>query len=331
MRISQDKAVSDAVSAAVLAPSVHNSQPWRFVATPAGLEIFADRARQLAVLDPSGRQLILSVGCALFNARVSLANSGTPVTIHRVPDPEQPDLLARVDIGSVGQVETELSAMDHAIPARRSNRRMFSGDDVPDYLIDTLTASAATEGAVLQTISTDDDRRSLARLSQRADDQQITNAAYRAELRSWTTTDPERRDGVQAAVIPHVDGTAHDEIPLRDFDTRGEGALPANTQSSSRQCLLLLGTDGDGPRAWLRAGEALERMWLELTRAGFAASLFTQVMEEPGLRAQLRDELRLGIHPHAVLRVGRAPITEASPRRAIADVLCRHGDPCTGL
>jgi hypothetical protein len=166
-----------------------------------------------------------------------------------------------------------------------------------------------------------DDRMALARLSQKADTEQITDPAYRAELRAWTNDDPARRDGVRAAVVPHVDGTAGDEIPIRDFDTQGVGWLPAETHSSAGQCLLILGTTGDNPESWVRAGEALERVWLEVTRAGFVASLFTQVIEIGGLRAELSDELRLGMRPHVVLRVGRAPVTPASMRRHLTDVL----------
>lgn len=124
-----------------------------------------------------------------------------------------------------------------------------------------------------------DDRETLARLSQKADELQITNPAYRAELRAWTTNYPTRSDGVRAAVVPHVDGTSGDDVPIRDFDTQGAGWLPAETRSSVRQCLLVLGTAIDSPESWVRAGEALERVWLEITRAGFVASLFTQMVE----------------------------------------------------
>jgi hypothetical protein len=72
--------------------------------------------------------------------------------------------------------------------------------------------------------------------------------------------------------VPHVDGGAHDDLPIRDFDSSGLGWLLVETRSSMDQCLLLLGTLDDGPAAWLRTGEALERIWLELTRRGYAAS-----------------------------------------------------------
>jgi len=318
---SGDSALSAAVTRAMLAPSVHNTQPWRFVLRPDALEIYADPSRRLSVLDPSGRQLRLSAGCALMNARVSLAASGCPSTILRLSDPERPELVARIEVGGDEPVDRVLAALDHVVELRQTNRRRFAPDPVPEDLVTTLVAAAADEGAALRPVVDSSDRRTLARLSQRADAQQISNPSYRAELRAWTTNDPARRDGVRAAAVPHVDGSSGDEVPIRDFDTQGAGWLPAQTHSSASQCLLVLGTAEDTPLSWVRAGEALERVWLEVTRAGFVASLFTQVIEVAALRVQLRDELRLAEHPHLVLRVGRAPITAASMRRPLDEVL----------
>ena len=310
-----------AVAAATLAPSVHNTQPWRFAVTGGRLQIRADRDRQLAVLDPSGRQLNLSLGCALFNARVSLAASGVGVTVRRRPNPTEPELVATVAIAPEVASSPELARLEVAMHARQTNRRQFRDDPVPAQLLDRLVAAASAEGAILHVVRDADDRRALAILSQRADTMQIADPAYRAELRAWTTSDPRRDDGVRAMVVPHVDGTAGDDIPIRDFDTAGAGWLPSRTRSSAEQCLVLLGTMGENPDAWLRAGEALERVWLELTAAGYTASLFTQPVEVPSVRAQLRAELRLAMHPHLLMRIGHADIAPSTRRRPLSTVL----------
>ena len=309
-----------AVVRATLAPSIHNTQPWRFVLRPGVLDVYADRGRQLAVLDPAGRQLYLSVGCAVFNARVSLADSGVSAAVGRLPDAAQPSLLARVEVGP-GAVDRELAALDPVIGLRQTNRRRFASGEVPPEVVSTLVAAADREGAILHPVVVEDDRTALARLVQRADSMEISDPAYRAELRAWTTTDPDRRDGVRALVVPHVDGTAGDDIPIRDFDSQGKGGLPAETRSGRDQCLLVLGTTTDRPEAWLQAGEALERVWLEATRAGYVASLFSQPVEVAAVRAQLRTDLRLTMQPHMVIRIGRAPVTPASRRRHVAEVL----------
>jgi hypothetical protein len=315
------RALRDAAEQASLAPSVHNTQPWQFAMNESALELVADRARQLKVLDPKARQLYISLGCALLNARASMAAAGIGVTVGREPDGDRPDVAARIEPLDDAPIDPALAALEPVIGLRRSNRRPFAPDDVPQDLIERLVSVASTEGALLHPVTAPDDRLALARLSQRADKELITDAAYRAELRAWTSDDASRTDGVPAGSVPHVDGSAHDDVPMRDFDMSGSALLPAETQSSINQCLLVLGTTVDSPAAWLCAGEALERVWLEITRAGFVASVFTQVTEVPALRAQLRDELRLSTWPHVVLRIGRAPSTPPTPRRPIGELL----------
>jgi nitroreductase len=305
---------------ATLAPSVHNTQPWRFHLVDGRLDIYVDRTRQLTVLDPTSRQMIISCGCAIMNARVSMAGDGVGIEVHRFPDKARPDLLASLVPAEV-PVDGGLAALDHVIELRQTNRRKFADDEIPASVIEALEDAAAREDSSIVVIRDPDQRVAVASLSQHADNVENLNPAYRAELRAWTTDDPERRDGVPGLTVPHVDGTSQDDVPIRDFDTRGSGGLPTTTRSSKDQCLVLLCTAGDSAAEWLRAGEALERVLLEITRHGFSASPLTQVTEVPSARAQLRRELSLTGYPHVLLRIGRAPVTPASRRRRLVDVL----------
>jgi nitroreductase len=306
-----------------LAPSVHNTQPWRMIMAHGVLTLHADWSRQLRVLDPTTRQLTISCGCALMNTRVSLASDGFEAEVERFPTDGDDRLLARVVVGeqSSSGPDAVLAPLDHVIELRRTNRRRFAEDPVPSELLTLIEHAAASEASRLKVVIDRDHLLALARLSQRADALELLNPAYRAELRAWTTDDPRRPDGVPAHAVPHVDDGSRDEIPIRDFDTHGMGWLPTQTASSRGQCLVLLGSDTDDPAGWLRAGEALERIWLELTRHGFTASPLTQVTEVPSARTRLREELSLGWYPHVLLRIGRAPTTPAVRRREIDDVL----------
>jgi hypothetical protein len=310
-----------AVVRATLAPSVHNTQPWRYVISKGALEIHADWTRKLRVLDPTGRQLLISCGCALFNARVAVAAAGYDAVVERSPDPTERGAVALVSLPTHPVERLPLGPLDAVIELRQSNRRRFADEPVPPDVVESLVAAAAAEDAQLIEITKPEHRLAVARLSQQADRDEHANPAYRAELRAWTSADPSRRDGVPATAVPHVDAGSGDDIPIRDFDTHGLGWLPTQTRSSLSQCLLLLGTGKDQPAAWLRAGEALERVLLEATRRGYVASLFTQVIEVSRTRQLLRGELGVAINPHVLLRIGRAPKTPASRRRRLADVL----------
>jgi len=305
---------------ATLAPSVHNTQPWRMVIENGELALLADRSRQLHAVDPVGRQLVISCGCALLNARASLAAAGYDDVL-RMPAADRPELLALVGMRHCDIASSPLAVLDSFIEGRQTNRRHFDKGGVSEEIIEQLAQAAAAEGALLVPITRDEHRYALARLTEQADREQNADPAYRAELRAWTSVAPGRLDGVPSDAVPNIDGDSGVEVPRGDIDAASVGHLPSAQRSRMNECMLVLGTNDDSPSAWLRAGEALERVLLEATRYDLATGLFTQVVEVPQTRAALREELALGVFPQVVLRVGYAPKTPATRRRRLVDVI----------
>src|SRR5215218_353924 len=80
------------------APSIFNTQPWRWQVGAKSLTLWADRSRQLLVADPDGRLLTVSCGVALDHALTALAVSHRTAEVSRLPDPTQPDLLAEIEV-----------------------------------------------------------------------------------------------------------------------------------------------------------------------------------------------------------------------------------------
>ncbi len=309
-----------AASRALLAPSVHNSQPWRFVLTDDSLEIYADSSRQLSVLDPFGRQLMISCGCALFNARAAVAASGYEPAVQRLPGTGT-DPVARIRLSRRQTGWQPLGVLDRYAVRRRSNRSAYLEEVVPPPVIDDLCRSAMAEGVRLTEIRHHEQRRAAEELSRRAAVLEEAEPAYREELRRWTTDDPTRPDGVVAARTA-ARGDADDMTgPVSDYRL----VPPVSTGPRADPCLLVLACAEDTAAAWLRAGEALERAWLEATQLGYVASVFSQVIEIPRTREELRAALRLAEHPQLILRVGRAEAGPASNRRPLAEVLTEQG------
>jgi hypothetical protein len=124
-----------------------------------------------------------------------------------------------------------------------------------------------------------------------------------------------------------VTGRERDELPMRDFDSRGVGGLPPRADSDADRTLVLLATSADDAPCWLGAGEALQRLLLELTRNDWVASPLSQAVEVPLTRTQLRSALTWDAHPQMLLRIGRAEPTPRTPRRRRGDVVANSQRP----
>src|SRR5690349_5230150 len=97
--LTADEIARYVVTAAVWAPSVHNTQPWQFTACGQQIGLHADAGRQLTVADPDGREMMISCGAALFTARLGLRSLGYLPETSVLPDPGQPLLVAQVSWG----------------------------------------------------------------------------------------------------------------------------------------------------------------------------------------------------------------------------------------
>jgi hypothetical protein len=130
---------------AVLAPSGHNAQPWLFRIRKGSVELHADRTRGLAVADPDDRELTLGCGCALYHLRIAIRRFGhRPETI-AFPEPDDPDMLARVRPGVAVAPAEEDIALFRAIPRRRTNRKAFEPRPVEEATLAALSAALCAE------------------------------------------------------------------------------------------------------------------------------------------------------------------------------------------
>jgi len=313
----------ECLHAAIAAPSVHNTQPWLFRVWPGGVDVYADRRRALPVIDPCGRELLISAGAATFNLRVAILAHGR-VPVHELrPDPHQPDLVARVGIGPYTAVPETARRLAQAIPHRRTNRRPFSDLPVPTDVLADLADAAAVEGATL-VVADPEVRHAVLGLVRTAENRWRADPAYWRELATWTTDRPDRRDGVPPAAFGPW--SALEAIPLRDFGLvqPARGRHAADFEDSPT--IAVLYTTGDSADQWIRAGQALERVLLTATVRGLATTPMTQPLEIPELRDLLTDSAG-GNVAQAILRLGYGPPGTPSPRRRVDECLIGPGNP----
>ncbi|SCF27944.1 hypothetical protein GA0074696_4032 [Micromonospora purpureochromogenes] len=302
------------------APSVFNTQPWRWRVTRQALELHADPARQLAITDPDGRLLTLSCGAALHHARVTLAAGGWAVTVERFPDRAEPGLLARLRASGPERLDLAAARLMDAIPVRRTDRRAYGDRPVLPEQVARLRAAVEAQGAYLHVVRTDQ-MPMLAVSVARAGDAELADPAYRAELHHWTHRPESTGDGVPAATAVRP---APRRVPVRDHAPGGAAGLRAGAGFDRGAAYVILFGERDDPAGWLRGGEALSALLLTATADGLATAPISDTIELTWPRQMMRDLLAGVGEPYLVVRVGWGPPAgdlPAAPRRRSAEVI----------
>jgi nitroreductase len=303
------------IECAELAPSVHNTQPWLFVANDEVIEVRADRDRGLPVLDPTGRELVISCGAAIELANVAVRGLGSACDVQLEPDPSDADLLATIAIAGDEPASAADLALFEAIPRRYTDRGSYEAGELTDVLLHQLGAGVEARGAWLRVLDHEGDRLAVIQALASAEESEAADPAYRNELTDWLRTGP-AADGLPPAALTTPAPGSVTDVPLRDFtggnrhpQPGGEGPPP----SVSRDVLLLIGTEHDDRMSWLKAGRALGWLMLRLTVEGLASQPLGQVLDIDPVRNRLGRALGLLSHVQFLLRTGLG-----------------HGQPSTG-
>ncbi|HEU5023521.1 MAG TPA: hypothetical protein VFV01_01240 [Spirillospora sp.] len=309
------------VSAAIAAPSVHNTQPWRFRLDDAStMELHADMERRLPVLDPLGRSLHISCGAALFNLRLAIRMTGHQPIVQEFPDPaHEPSWLASVQAVDATMPSVQEADLYAAIPHRRTNRRPFSKRPVPASVRRELVVAARSEGVSL-TLPGPQASAYLLSVIAAADKRLAADPAYLSELAQWTQG-RNREDGIPwYAFGPRPTGRG---LPLRDFGLGGPAADREADDFAVQPQLGVLLTEADGPADWLHAGQALQRVLLTATRREVATSMLSQPLDMRAEGDSVPNGSRSPGHIQAIIRFGYGPVVPGTPRRPFPEVLDR--------
>lgn len=313
-----------ALQYAVLAPSNHNAQPWRFIVDGDTVQLCADRTRALPVVDPFDREMLISCGAALLNLRVALSHFGVAYSITLFPSDFDPDIVARLKVTPDGHRDPALADLFSAVTRRVTTRAPFASELIAESFKKEVSDACDIEGAIAICVDERSSRQAIADLIAEADRIQFADPRFRRELASWIH--PRRLGDGMPAYGAAVAGLLDLAAPLvtsvvRVFDV-GAGT-PATHQRLVEGSPLLVGiaTIRDDREAWLAAGQALQRMLLVAASEGFTASYLNQPIEVGMLRDQLKTMLKVDAMPQLLLRVGRGPHVNHSPRRPLSDVV----------
>lgn len=311
--------IKAAVQLAGRAPSLHNSQPWRWVLEGSALQLYVDPTRIPAATDRSGRESLISCGAALDHFRVAMAAAGWTANVERFPNPNDPQHLASIDFSPSRFVTDGHRRRAEAILRRRTDRLPFAAPTDWDLFEAEFPASLNIDSVQLDVIA-DEGRSELAAATEITESLRLYDAPYHAELH-WWTTGLATAEGIPRSAL--ISAAESDRVDVgRSFPVTSDSHRRPDVDEDQSK-IVALSTFDDARDSVLRCGEALSAFLLDATMAGFATCTVTHLMEFPASR-DIVARLTGGHLPQVLVRVGLVPAVgdapPPTPRRPIDEV-----------
>lgn len=291
-----------------LAPSSHNSQPWKFVVGEGEIDVFADLSRWLKVADPSRRELHASLGCAIEAIRIAADYAQFGSKVQYFPVAHDETLVARVSIalGGPKRAMPAASLLEHIVNRRTSHRPFNREHVVSDEDRKSLYRSFEIGDVSLHFLQERPAMLALAELEETADRRLFADAAYRDELAKWVG------EGLMGTswLVSKLGQFAVGKLPVGERVAKDDAARLA-----SSPLVALLSTRDDLAPDAVQAGEAFMRLALMAESKGIRVQPVSQVLEVSDTRAEVAKLFSLGERvPQHLFRMGYAD-AETGPRR----------------
>lgn len=300
---------------ALSAPSTRNTQPWSI--TQRGDELFVrgDPARAQCIADANRRELDLSLGCLLENLVCALEHGSIGVELELVPEPADAWLAARLRLVAGSGVSRGRVRFTHRVLLARHTEH---GEFAPGY-VDVAAARCVqdhgVDGVHLRLFAADEAREALASLVEEADRRLFANPSWKSELAERLASGemgPPRWIGALVG------------LGLKHLDVGPRAATNEAARVRAAPLVGVVATRDDGFEARLRAGMALERVWLAATDSQLGLQPSSGPLELDDLRDRCSAELvGPGWTAQALFRLGRAHAgrQRRSTRRPLDEVL----------
>lgn len=300
---------------AILAPSNHNTQPWRFAINEDEVRVYANFDRWLKVADRDQRELHISIGCALENLLIAAEHFGLAHQVTYFPEAENRKLVAAVKlVPSDSASSFRDPALFYAVFARHTNRNPYEDRPVTEEDQRQLQACCFEKGVALRMTSDPEIRRKADALVSRADAIQFTNSAFREELAYWIG------QGVFGTpwLLAKLSQLAASYLDLDKYATKQDSDLLMSAPAFAILCSV-----EDDRESQVKVGQVFERIALTAAALGISVQPMSQIVQVPETRAELA-KLIPGASAFAQqpFRLGYAePEKEHTPRRRFEETL----------
>ncbi|TCC07841.1 Acg family FMN-binding oxidoreductase [Kribbella soli] len=294
-----DDEVDVLLTAAAHAPSMYNTQPWRFEVHGPVIDILADEERLLPIADPAGRGACIAIGAAAFNLRVAAAVLGHKSRLVVNPDPALPEVVARLFLDDRNTPVPELGKLYAEVSERHTYRGPLLDVPIPRPVQRHLDDAARREGAKLHWLGSTA-MSQLAELQRQTDAADLVDEDRLHERLRWIGGDPSG-DGIPADTLGPLPARP---AFVRDLSLGLDTSHRDRVEYETHPAIAVLSTEDEDSAGWIGAGVALQRVLLVATSYDLTASFLNQVLERPADRARVRELIGGRSWPQMVLRVG---------------------------
>jgi len=310
---------------AILAPSSHNTQPWKFYVGDDYIDVYADLSRKLTYSDPSGRMLYTAIGCAVSNMKIAATYFGLHAAI--VYNPKLTDSLPK-HIATLRFTEDTpnrtFQTLLAAITSRASYRGKYSKERIPENLLDALRNRNSQEPSLhLDFFSKNTEKESLASIASEGMRSKMSLKEFRGELADWVRNNLTRKNdgmpgsghGMKLAIsilAPFI---------LRHVDVSKKEQEKTIKRVQNFPAIGVISSDTDNALSWIKSGELLQELLLSLQAEDMGASIMAAPVEDTPSREKLQTYTSAAF-PQIFFGFGyRTKSFPHSPRRPLEEVL----------
>lgn len=311
----------------ILAPSTHNTQPWKLKVIDDAVELYADFSKKIPEADPSGRDMYISLGAFIENVALAAKEHGVTLRVDVAGKLGTDEHTATLRFSNLDQAKDPAhSKMLDAIVNRQNYRGLF-GQDVPIQEIAAILKRSSGEAVNFHLVTDARMKEKLAGLTAEGLRMGYARRDFRREIGSLINHNlSSKRHGLHgyslrmnlrtSLIVPKV-------IKRKDIGPKLAGLNYKSFMSAPGAVVI---TAADNEAAWLQAGRSLERAMVGLTAAGIASSIYAAAIEMESLRSQVAKQVSLGKgeKPQLIFCIGTAmqPLPH-SVRKKLNAVLVR--------
>lgn len=324
--IPAEKRLEFLVRFAVLAPSSHNSQPWKFRIEPSAIIVEPEPARSLPASDADDRQLYISLGCAIENIALAADLYGYHAEIERIDPGRRAAWKIRIDGEASSAASRQKDHLAYAIPRRKTVRTPYEPRLPALSFLDRLR-SLSVPSLRIFIIEDERSRAEVASLVSKALVEAMDNEEFRIELSRYIHPNITRAkvgmpmDGFgMPTLLSFIAPALVRKVNVnRASQKRDEELLSKHTPAFG-----VIATDNDDPEAWMRAGRTYERIALEAVRQGICTAPMAAAIEIGEHYKRLQGLLKTELRPQVFFRMGYSSADPRhSPRLEASEVIDR--------